>query len=308
MIRTGITWRGVLAASAGLLLASCGDSRLAGTSSGVDNPQLTVGFRDQDGKAMRVTGDLEVYSRDQNPAIDPRPLWTIQVRNAPLANLTGDDFRRMRETSATRLSAPLTKFASGRAQAKPATDASAPSQSADTTVTEFNLLLRTEDRTGDLMMEMRFDPATGTFSRAGGPAVSELDAHPVPLVRYEAKLARKDNGEVGRIYVPGTPFVATLVDSAFAIANLPPGVFPMRALTAKGYVHPIKESLDTKAQGVLHQTLPDTLERLDVKGSDSLPGFAAVISGSSPAEIFSRFFLDGNVLGIDPTDPRLSLL
>lgn len=308
MIRLGNPWTRAMAALAGLLLASCGNDRLAGTSSGVDNPQLTVGFRDQAGNAMQVTGDLEVYSRDQNPALDPRPLWTIQVRNTAVANLTGDDFRRIREAIATRIATGLSKSGAGSSKAIAETGGSASVIGADTVATTFNLLIRTESRSGDMLMELRYDPVTRAFSRAGGPAVSNVDAHPVPLIRYDARLARSDTAEPGRVYVPGTPFVATLVDSAFAIGALPPGVFPMRMLTPDGYVYSIKDSLKTAAQGVLHQSLPVPLEKLDVAGTDSIPGFAVIISGANTTDLVERFFLNAQVLGIDPANPRVSLL
>lgn len=296
MMRTGIPRLRAVAALAGLLLASCEETRLAGTSSGVDNPQLTVGFRDETGDALQVTGELAVYARDQNPALDPRPLWIIPVRNATAATLTGGDFRKIREVSVQR---------SGHAFAKSGASSSA---SADTAVTAFNLLLRTQDRTGALLMELRHDPVAGSVSRAGGPAVSQVDAHPIPLVRYEARLARKYAAEPGRVYVPGTPFVATLVDSAFAIGELPPGVFPMRTLTADGYVYPIRDSLNTGAQGVLHQSLPVPVEVLDISGTAPIPGFAVSVSGAITTDMAERYFLDGKVSGIDAADPRVSLL
>src|SRR3954471_1438916 len=81
--------------------ASCSDNQVAGTSSGVDNPSLTVSFASS-GTAARVTGDLNVYTADQNPAIDPEPLATIKIKNSAFTVLTGDDFRRAQQTAAKR--------------------------------------------------------------------------------------------------------------------------------------------------------------------------------------------------------------
>src|SRR5258706_11152897 len=71
----------VFAAATGLiaaLLIACD----AGTSSGVDNPELTVDFVNPAGIALRVNGDLEVYAQDQNPALNPGPLITLKVTNS----------------------------------------------------------------------------------------------------------------------------------------------------------------------------------------------------------------------------------
>jgi len=74
-----------------------------GTSSGVDNPgavpELTVDFRDGLGAEMAVSGDLDVFAGDQNPALYPEPLATIKVRNASRTDLSGKDFDRIRGES-----------------------------------------------------------------------------------------------------------------------------------------------------------------------------------------------------------------
>ncbi|MDB5049140.1 MAG: hypothetical protein JWO30_2211 [Fibrobacteres bacterium] len=283
-----------------LLFAACGDTQVAGTSSGVDNPALTVGFRDAGGAALRVTGDLNVYSVDQNPAVDPQPLVTIKVRNSSFTNLTGDDFARLQQGLSKQGAASLPKTAARGAAVG----------AGDSASTIFNIILTTQDRTGNLVIGIKYDSASREFSRVGGSVLTRVDVQPRPLVRFEAKIARDSvHGDAGRIFVPGTPYLATVVDSTFIIEDLPEGIFPIRLLAADGKVYPIGDSLNTQNDLRLFRPLPNPVGVIDTTGGkDSIPEFSVTVGANHQAVIELPSFLEATVSGAGKTDPRLSFL
>lgn len=282
------------------LVSACGDGRVAGTSSGVDNPSLTVGFRDTDGSAMRVTGDLDVYGRDQNPAVDAEPLVTLKVRNSSFTNLTGEDFARLGASASKRGAAPAKTSA---ARAAGGMDGGSGSMA-------FNLILKTQDRTGSFVLGLEYDSAAGRFSRLEGEALTRLDVQPKPLIRYEAKVVRDSvHGDGGRIFVPGSPFLATLVDSVFVLEDFPEGTFPIRLLSADGKVYSIPDSLDTRRTDLRFRPASDPIGSLDtIRGQDSIPGFSVQAGPDREAVVELGSALEANVTGIDAADPRLSFL
>lgn len=283
-----------------LLIAACGlnqDVLANGGSSGVDNPELTLGFRDASGMAMRVTGDVNVYSLDQNPAVNAQPLVTLQVRNNSFTNLKASDLTRAQAT-AKRGATPLAKTS-----AAAGTIVNAPS-------TSFNIILKTQDLTGSFVLGLKYDSASRQYSFIGGDSLKRVNVQPKPLVNYKAKIARDSvHGDAGRIFIPGTPFLATVVDSTFIIENMPEGVFPIRLLAADGKVYPIKDSLNTGNAAAVYHPEKIPVSTVDTSGGkDSLPEFSVIAGPDHEAFIELPGVLEAKVLGVGPTDPRLSFL
>jgi hypothetical protein len=263
-----------------------------GTSSGVDNPSLTVSFRDDAGTAARVTGDLNVYDLDQNPALDPQPLWTVQVRNSALATLTGTDFDRILSAAGKRAAAKIS------ASARTATSEIVPQ--------EFNLAFQGQSLTGDVAFNFRYDGSA--FYRIGDGKVDGLDMHPKTLVRYQARLSRTGLGLDGvtRVFIPGTEFSATLTDSGFTFEGLPQGDFPLRVLAQDGRILAVKESLDTRTSREF---------TCDPHPIDSVPPlvapepvFTVDAGGRREALLETPTVLEAKVAGVDPKDARLHFL
>jgi hypothetical protein len=288
-----------------LLASGCGDTQVAGTSSGVDNPALTVGFTDATGASLRVTGDLNVYAADQNPAVDPQPLWTIQVKNSAITNLSADDFTRIQGASKSAASALSKTGAKSEAQSR-GTLSGAMADSG----TAFNLILKTQDKTGNLVLGLKYDSATKIFSRIGGEKLSRLMLQPKPLVRYAAKVSREPvHGVAGRLFVPGTPYLAAVVDSGFVIEDMPQGVFPLRLLTADGKVYPCGDSLNTGDSTRVYRPSTIPVGVVDTSRSkDSIPAFTVFAASDHEAFLEVASFLEAKLAGIDAADPRLSLL
>jgi hypothetical protein len=116
--------RWATAAMAGaVLLASCSDNQVIGKggSSGVDNPEITVAFFDAAGKALRVTGDLNIYAADQNPAVDATPLITRTLKSYALIKLDGNSFENL--MAAASKSTSLSKTSGASAAGRAAGDA-----------------------------------------------------------------------------------------------------------------------------------------------------------------------------------------
>ena len=272
-------------------LLGCGSDKVAGTSSGVDNPALTVSFRDADNSAARITGDLDVYSSDQNPALDPEPLVTIKIKNSSFTNLTGDDFKRAAATSS----------------AAPALNKRA---AADTAPTTFNLVLKTQDRNGGFILGLRYDPAAKSFTRRGDSVIKSIAVTPKPLVRYEARIAREAvHGDAGRIFVPGSPFLATLVDSVFVIEDVPEGEFPLRLIAGDGKVYPIGDSLNTLDSARIYRPGIVPVGSLDTSHPvDTIPAFSIKAQGARTVFMGEPVILEAGLSGIPASDPRVSIL
>ncbi|MDB5106835.1 MAG: hypothetical protein JWP91_4524 [Fibrobacteres bacterium] len=296
----------LIALAAIAFFAACGENNqmAGGTSSGVDNPELTVAFTDPSGAALRVTGDLDVYAQDQNPAVDPEPLVTVKIRNSSFTNITGDDFARIQTAAAKQ---------AGTAQAKAGAVATAAWEpvyrTGDSSATRFNLILRTQDRTGSLALGFRYDSSAKAFSRAGG-AIKRIDLRPRPLVRYTARVSREPiHGDGGRMFVPGTPFQATLVDSVFVIDDMPEGLFPLRLLAADGKVYPVTDSLNTSDSTLVYRPRTTSVGAVDTTHlHDSIPEFSVSAGTNHEAFLGQPSFLEANVAGIGSADSRLSFL
>jgi hypothetical protein len=286
---------------AALLLAYCADNRLSdgGTSSGVDNPSLTVGFLDASGKALRVSGDLDIYTADQNPAVDPEPLVTLKIKNSAFTNLTGNDFERLLSPAASKRASESLSKAS----------AVGPLAAADSAVTLFNIILRTKDRTGSLALGFKYDSTAKTFTRTvDGAALQRFDLLPKPLVRYAARIAREAvHGTDGRVFVPGSPFQATLVDSQFILEDMPEGLFPLRLLAADGKVYAVADSLNTLDSTLIYRPRPTPLGSIDTVGQNDVP-FAVEAGEPLQAYIGTLTQLDGKIIGASPNDARLSVI
>jgi hypothetical protein len=288
--------RTLAAILAALLLAFCADNRVAdgGSSSGVDNPSLTVGFVDASGTALRVSGDLDIYAADQNPAVDPEPLVTVKIKNSAFTNLTGNDFERLFATAASKRSA----------QSAPA------APSADSAITLFNIILKTQDRTGSLAFGFKYDSTAKAFTRTvDGGAIKRFDLRPKPLVRYTARVARQPvHGADGRVFVPGTPFLATLVDSLFVLENMPEGLFPLQLLAADGKVYPMPDSLNTLDSTLIYRPKTVPLGRVDTTGRDSIPPFTVYAGEPRQAPLDLPTILEGKLINADAGDARLSVV
>lgn len=285
----------LLGAPALLPLTGC-----EGTSSGVDNPgvaEMTVTFRSSDGAAARVSGDLDVYGKDQNPAVHPEPLATVKVQGSSFTTLTGEDFERI--YSAGKIAAATKRSAAAAPGATP---------SAVDSPVAFNVVFRSDAKTGTLSFGLVYHPKRKAFLR-DGRALARLDLSPKALQRYRARLARETlHGDLGRVYIPGTPYQATLDDTGFVFEDLPEGVFPVRLLNAEGRIYPVRESLDTKVARVFTAGLVPvgTLDTVDTLTPPVR--FEVFAGGIQEAAVGILTVLEAKILGLDSTDRRISAL
>ena len=283
-----------------LLAAACSQ----GTSSGVDNPSLipslTVSFTSAGaGAAARVTGSLNVYAADQNPAIDPEPLATIQVKNSAFTLLTGDDFRRAQQEAAKR----------GAAKDGTAKRAASIGATGSGDRTKFNLVFTTQDKHGGIALGLAYDSAARYFTRQDA-SVKSVAMDPKPLIRYQARVAKDSvHGENCRIYVPGTPYLAALVDSQFILVDLPQGVMPLRLIGSDGKVYPVPDSLNTADSGRLYRPATTPTGSIDtLRPGDSIPDFQILAPTPHDAYLEVTSYLEAKIVGISATDPRLSII
>ncbi|MEO7426591.1 MAG: hypothetical protein ABI036_15485, partial [Fibrobacteria bacterium] len=159
---------------------------------------------------------------------------------------------------------------------------------------------------GAVATGLSYDPVSKTFSVDARNPAAGVQLVPKPLIRFAARLHREAaTGDLGRVFLPGTPFQATLVDSDFALQNLPEGRFGMRMLGGGGYVYAVLETLDTQA-GHSFTAAPDPIGRID---SVIAPvGFGVEAGGNLSANMKESVATQGRLLGADSNDSRLSIL
>jgi hypothetical protein len=175
------------------------------------------------------------------------------------------------------------------------------------TVVSFNVYLRTDGKDGALAMGLTYDGRNRKFSLAKDTSASKLTLSPRPLRRVEAILSRANPGEgPDRIFIPGTPFVAVVVDSQFILEEMPEGLFDLKLLTGEGKIFDVKEPLDPRMPGRFSydngdgHPIPDTTQpTLD---------FGVSIRAESTAFLPSGSFLEGKLRGLSETDTRISWL
>jgi hypothetical protein len=198
-------------AAALLLLASLagclGEDKVAGGSSGVDNPQVVVALVDTNGAPVAFTGSLSLFLADQNPALDPDPLVEIQLVGDSVVHLNPEQFVR-------------------------------PGGS------RFNLLLRGGSGMGVLVDSVAYDSAAGKVI-VDGVSGTRILARLVPLRNYSASVSLDVNGPE-RVFVPGTPYQSVVVADSFAFAGIPEGVFPLRSFSSEGVEREFQKPLDTR--------------------------------------------------------------
>jgi hypothetical protein len=250
------------------LLSSCSE----GTSSGWDNPTV-VAFVDASGGPQKVSGELKIFSADQNPAIDPFPLARVRVIGASSTQLTQNDFERVLGGSAEGL--------------------------------QFNLVFEGDSGTGALAMGLEYHSGAVTGTDV---VKSLLEMTVQPLVRYQAKLALKPvHGDLGRVYIPGTAYQATLDDGAFTFYGLPAGKLPLDLLNSDGYIFAVRELLDTRIGMVYTPAAAST---------GSLPGghvpqieiFRVDAGAARETLVGAANSIDASLINADSTDARLSIL
>jgi hypothetical protein len=254
----------------------------------VDNPSLILGFTDANGAPVTLTGTASLFAADQNPALDPSPLATLKIENSDSLLLLGSDVTRSRS---------LAKAAASGVR------------SADTAVV-FNLLLRGDSGAGFFVAGLVYNPKAKAFFGRRGDSLRSLAVRPRPLIRYQATLMRPDGATdtgkaFGRVYIPGSPFRAVLVDSLFVFPELPQGIFPLRMLAEDGRVFAVRESLNTQSAMNFTAT-PTPLDR--IPPDPATPAFMLNAGPDREAFLGGSNFLQAKIMGVEDTDARLSVL
>ncbi len=273
-----------------------------GGSTGVENPglaELPVDFRNEAGDMALAQGILEIYDRDHNPAVASEPLLRIEVVNQTGLRLTHQDFDRI---GAARV---LKNAAAASKRSASAGVGLTRSTELDSLI-HFNLVFRSGSGSGAVATGLSYDPGRKVFDLNSVGAAWSVRLIPKPLQRFSARLHREVvHGNLGRVFLPGTPFQATLVDSDFVLQNLPQGRFGMRMLGGGGYVYAVRETLDTKA-GHFFTAVPEPIGRVD---STLAPlGFGVDAGGQLNANMQEITPLQGQLLGADSNDSRLSIV
>ncbi len=274
------------------LILGCGKGQdMAGTSSGVDNPKLTVGFRNEGGATIPLSGSLSLFYQYQNTALDPEPIATININNSSFATILGSDFIR-------RASTPL---------GKNSFDSLAGNADSVGELITFNMVLRSTDRRGSIIREVVYDPIAKTFASPGKQNFSTMDISPKALVRYDASFAQKGTDpQDGSVYIPGTPFQAMLVDNNFIFEDLPEGSFPLRVLSSDGRILAVEETLDTKMSRN-YTTVVEPIGRVDTaRIAASSPSFTLNAGRDREAFLDVVSFLAARIEGVDLNAYRVS--
>ena len=264
----------LLSLSAGLLSGCNSQDSVAGTSSGVDNPQIVVAFTSSSGSPKTTSGTISIYSSDQNPAVDPDPILQTRIDSETSIQFSRSDF--------TRSDSDSTQY--------------------------FNVLLIGDDSTGGLLQRLAYNPVKKTFSFAGGSSISKATLSLSALVTDTASINLASQGGPQRVFIPGTPFQSVVVDSGFILSQIPPGVFPLHLLTSQGKELPLPDSLNTHVAGPPHRV--DTTATPVNQPPPPPPPTGLKANAGADQNVFmgAQTFLSGLVMGVSPDDPRLAVL
>ncbi len=256
-----------------LLLTGCNSSDVAGTSSGVDNPQIMVAFTSGSGTPSTISGSLSIYQANQNPALDPNPILEKRVEQKASINLSRSDFL----------------------------------SSADTGIVDtINVLLINDDSTGGLLQKLIYNSSTRKFSSAGND-VSSVNLKLAALVNYSGTLDRPSGpGGLERIFIPGTPYQAVVVDSGFSLGKIPPGTFPARLITNQGVELPLPDSLHTDNYGPQH--VDPNAPPIQRPPPPPPPQLKVDAGPDRNVSKDAETFLQGKITGAVYPDPHLALL
>lgn len=283
-----------LGLSAALLWQGCGlgPDRVAGTSSGVDNPQLTVAFSDGTGNAALVSGTLSLYREDQNPALDAQPLASLRIDRSAYVNLSGLDFARSDSSQWLSSAEPRGLFKVA---------------AASDSLIAFNVYLRTDNKQGVLATGFRYDAIHRRFLRAADSALTKVILTPKALISVQAAITRSGKSQgLERVFIPGTPFVSVLVEAHFTFEELPEGLFDLKILTGEGKLLPIQQPLNPLNPGQFHVDDSDVAEN---PGPHSGPTEFSVFAGEDhSAVVESPSFLEGRIEGLQGSDNHASWL
>jgi hypothetical protein len=256
-------WPALVAALLGLHACTT-DDNMAGGSSEVDNPQILMAFVDSAGAPKYTTGSLGIFLSDQSPALNPAPVVEIRLAAAAI-RLTPAHLALAGLTDSTR---------------------------------SFNLYLRGDDSTGAFLQKLLYNPAAKKFTHTDGSPVTELNFVLSPLVRSESVLGSGgDTTGINRLLIPGSPFVAVLVDSVFVFEEIPAGVYPVHILAPNGVELPLEMPLDTRAPGQHHQVNTDTQPVVRPPPPPG-PMLRALAGEDHTTNLGAAFFLNGEVEGL----------
>jgi hypothetical protein len=275
-------WRFVLLGAVAILSVGVVLTQTAcsGNTTGVDNPgfsEIPISFRDTEGSPTVVQGEIEIYTKDQNPALYPEPVLRVPVQNRSFATLVAEDFGRIQGMAS----------------------------SASDSLLRFNLLFRGSMQTGVFASGFVYDKRRKTFTQENA-SQPRLEVLPRPLTPFSARMRREAvHGDLGRVYLPGTPFQATLVDSFFVFARMPEGRYVMRLLNAEGKIFAVPESVDTRRVSSFTAN-PEPVGQVDP--AYSYPTFAIEAGGAQTVVAGDTIALTGQLSGLDSTDARASLL
>lgn len=276
-----------------------------GGSTGVENPglsQMQVEFVNGNGQPLAVKGRLEVYARTHNPALDSQPLLQVQIENASDIELLAEDFARIGTASSREVGAMSKRTV--------ATRSSQTMRLADLVESDgrlhFNLLFRSDAKTGVSRIGFTYDPVAKSFGREGGVKNTDVTLSPEPLVRFASVLHADQVGEnEGRIVLPGTPFQVALLDSQFVLENVTPGQFSAQFIRGDGKIFAVNEKLDTKGASATFTAHPEPIGQMT---TDIAPkGFQVTVNPTQSATVNQPYALEGQLVNARVDDPRLAV-
>jgi hypothetical protein len=218
-----------------LFLFSCSQERVAGGYDDVENPALTLALKDPQGNAFG-SGEVKVYARFQNPALDTLPL--VNQLTSANGTLTLSD---------STLVAAMAK----------ARDRGVPWPTADSI--EFNIVSKTasaEAFTGNFILARTLGTTYRFRQKMEGTTVRYPDAKGLltaaPTMKPPVLNLQGNVGPIGQevmlvtLIIPGSPYLAPIADDgSFTIARIAAGRYDLKGMSSDGKVYGAENLLDT---------------------------------------------------------------
>jgi hypothetical protein len=192
------------------LLAACGLKNVAGTSSGVDNPNLSIHFA-KNSKKTSITGSLNIYTSNQNPLLEPLPTISIPIQ--------GEDSTQL--SSKNLLTSTVNSLL----------------KNTSTTITDFNIFIETPNGIEGAVIGIRFDSSNSSFYQDGRLVNSPLQVNLQDRQRYNGAINFDISDVMAQYaYILGTPYRSIVNGNAFLFDSIAYNLnLPLNILGNDGY-------------------------------------------------------------------------
>ncbi len=178
------------------LLFQCAKEQVAGTTVGVDNPEIKLSFKDSLG-TLAFSGKVAVYQSASNPILNNNPVFSQM--------LTKDSSLIIRKENLS--------YNSGSSA-------------------EYNIFILSENNTGAVIQTLKYDSVQNTFL-LGKKKTSEIVANIKPIQSYRGSIQLNQPQETPLYaFLPGSPYYSVVTNKQFFFPAIPHSSYKLQVISS----------------------------------------------------------------------------